>query len=188
MPRYDHDDLARIFKWVRVQIERLLGSRRRLDYEQTFFIGTDRGMQATLDPKWLHSGWNWFVGVKAEGATEAEIRELLRPGKLDWKLGSAQQVDLIFRHGIPGVTIVDLSQPPRALPARQGWVFYEVRRAAENAAWKDVLATQTLAMRLKEELISNLSSLRGQRKLEVSALGKRCVLEFALFAVPTQPA
>lgn len=186
VPRYDHDDLARIFKWVRVQIERLIGSRKKLDYEQRFFIGTDLGMEVALDAGWLHSGWEWYVGVKADAATEREIRELLAPGKLDWKLGSSQQVDLIFKHGIPGVGLKDLDQPPRALPARQGWAFYEVRRDPDSAAWKDVLATQTLAMRLKEDLISNLAELKGHRKLEVSAFGKRNVLEFALFAVPTQ--
>ena len=171
---------------VRLQIERLIGSRKKLDYAQRFFIGTDRGMEAALDAEWLHSGWQWYVGVKADSATEREIRELLQPGKLDWKLGSSQQVDLIFKHGIPGVVLKPLDQSPRALPARQGWVFYELRRAPDNAAWKDVLATQTLAMRFTEDLISNLAELKGQRKLEVSAFGKRNVLEFALFAVPTQ--
>jgi type VI secretion system protein ImpJ len=186
VPQYDHDDLARIFKWVKVQIERLIGTRRRLEFEQRFFLGTDRGMQVTIEPKWVHSGWKWYVGVNGQGVSDREIRDLLRPGNLDWKMGSTQQVDLIFRHGIPGVTLEDLPQPPRALPTRQGWVFYEVRR--DNAAWKDVLATQTLAIRFREELISNLATLKGQRKLEVSAQGKRSVLEFALFAVPTQQA
>ncbi|MGE0755677.1 MAG: type VI secretion system baseplate subunit TssK [Pirellulaceae bacterium] len=186
VPVYDHDDLARIFKWVKVQIERMIGTRRRLEFEQRFFHGVDRGMEVSIEPKWLHAGWNWYVGVNGAGAGDREIRDLLRPGNLDWKMGSAQQVDLIFKHGIPGVNLVDLPQPPRALPTRQGWVFYEVRRDA--AAWKDVLATQTLAIRFKEELISNLATLKGQRKLEVAAQGKRSVLEFALFAVPTQQA
>jgi type VI secretion system protein ImpJ len=184
IPAYDHDDLARIFKWVRVQIERLIGSRQRLEYEQRFFMGVERGMQVAIEPKWLHAGWNWYVGVNGAGITDREIRDLLRPGNLDWKMGSAPQVDLIFKHGIPGITLVDLPQPPRALPTRQGWVFYEVRR--DNAAWKDVLATQSLAIRCKEELISNLATLKGQRKLEVSVQGRRSVLEIALFAVPTQ--
>lgn len=182
IPRYDHDDLARIFRWVKVQIERLLGSRRKLEFEQRFFLGADRGMQVTIEPKWLQAGWSWYVGVNGVGVGEREIRDLLRPGHLDWKMGSAQQVDLIFRHGIPGVNLVDVPQTPRALPTRQGWVFYEVRR--DNAAWKDVLAAQNLAIRFKEELISNLPDLKGQRRLEVSSSGKRCVLEFALFAVP----
>lgn len=186
IPRYDHDDLARIFKWARQQIERLLGSRRQISFEQRFFMGTDRGLQVTIDPKWLHSGWQWYVGVNAENISERECRELLRPGNLDWKMGSAQQVDLIFKLGVPGVEQVELPQPPRGLPTKQGWCYYEIRR--ENLAWKDVLASQTLALRFKEQLISNLDKLPGQRKLEVFAQGKRAVLQFALFAVPPQTA
>ena len=36
IPIYDHDDLARIFKWVKLRIETLLGSRKRLQYEQRY--------------------------------------------------------------------------------------------------------------------------------------------------------
>ena len=109
-------------------------------------------------------------------------RELLQPGKLDWKLGSAQQIDLIFRHGLPGVDLSELTETPRALPPH-GWVYFEVKR--ENAAWKDVFATQTLAMRYREELIGNLDKLQGQQKLEVIQADQRAILEFALFAVPS---
>jgi type VI secretion system protein ImpJ len=186
IPLYDHDDLARIFKWLRARIEFLLGGRKKLEYEQRFFVGTVRGLQVSIDAKWLHSGWDWYVGVLAENITDRECRELLQPGHLDWKMGSSQQVDLIFQHGIPGVRQKELMQPPRALPARQGWVFYEVERDLSNSAWKDVLATQTLALRFKEQLISNLDRLPGQQKLEVMAHGKRSVLQFALFAVPSR--
>ncbi|MBL7038363.1 MAG: type VI secretion system baseplate subunit TssK [Pirellulaceae bacterium] len=184
IPTYDHDDLARIFKWVKLRIEQLIGARKKLEYEQRFFVGTQHGMQVAIDPKWLHSGWDWYVGVLAENAGEQECRDLLRPGNLDWKMGSSEQVDLIFQHGIPGVKQKELTQPPRALPSRQGWVYYEVERDTENAAWKDVLATQSLAIRFKEQLISNLDRLQGQRTLEVAAHGKRSLLQFALFAVP----
>lgn len=182
IPRYDHDDLARIFKWIQSRIEALLGTSKKLDYEQRYFVGSERGMQVTIKPEWLHSGWHWFVGVHGQNITENECRELLRPGKLDWKMGSSQQVDLIFRHGMPGVEHVELTQAPRALPPRRGWVYYELKR--ENAAWKDVLATQTLALRFKTELIGNLKGLPGQRRLEVLHQEQRALLEFALFAVP----
>jgi type VI secretion system protein ImpJ len=182
IPVYDHDDLARIFGWMKRQIELLMNQARRLDYEQRFFVGTERGMQVTIDPKWLHSGWNWYIGVHAENVSERECRDLLRAGNLDWKMGSGQQVDLIFQHGIPGVIQIELPQPPRALPSRQGWIYYEISR--EGAAWKDVLATQTLGLRFKEQLISNLDTLKGQQKLEVAVQGKRSILRFALFAVP----
>ena len=186
IPLYDHDDLARIFKWVKAMLEQLIGGRKKLEYEQRFFQGTQRGMQVTIDPKWLHSGWEWYVGVLAENISEQQCRDLLRPGSLDWKMGSSQQVDLIFQHGIPGVRQKELLQPPRALPSRQGWVYYEIEKDPENAAWKDVLATQTLALRFNERLISNLDRLQGQQRLEVSAQGKRSILQFALFAVSTR--
>jgi len=184
IPLYDHDDLARIFKWIKLTLEQLIGGRKKLEYEQRFFQGTARGMQVAIDPKWLHSGWDWYVGVLAENISEQQCRDLLRPGSLDWKMGSSQQVDLIFQHGIPGVRQKELLQPPRALPSRQGWVYYEVEKDPDNAAWKDVLATQTLALRFKEQLISNLDRLQGQQRLEVLAQGKRSMLQFALFAVP----
>ncbi len=78
-----------------------------------------------------------------------------------------------------------LGQAPRALPPGKDWVYYEVSRG--NAPWKDVLETQTLAMRLQEKLIANLDALQGDRKLIVGYGGKQVPLQFALFAVPLRP-
>jgi type VI secretion system protein ImpJ len=182
IPAYDHDDLARIFKWVKLRIEQLIGSRKRLQYQQRFFTGTERGLQVVIDPQWLHSAWDWYVGVNGKNVPDRQVRELLQPGKLDWKMGSSQQVDVIFKHGVPGLQHVELQTAPRALPSHQGWSYYEITR--EGNAWKDVLATQTLALRFRTELIGNLDELPGQRNLEVILPDKRAVLQFALFAVP----
>jgi hypothetical protein len=97
-------------------------------------------------------------------------------------MGSSEQVDLIFKAGLPGLEQIELMQPPRALPSRRGWMYYEVKR--DNAAWKDVLASQTLALRFKTELIGNIDRLKGERRLEVLYQDKRAIVEFALFAVP----
>ncbi|MEK6237990.1 MAG: type VI secretion system baseplate subunit TssK, partial [Planctomycetales bacterium] len=75
-----------------------------------------------------------------------------------------------------------LNRPPRALPRSQEWVYFQVTRG--NAAWMDVQATETLAMRLQDRLIRNLSNLQGQRKMIVSYKGSEAELQFALFAVP----
>jgi type VI secretion system protein ImpJ len=184
IPAYDHDDLGRIFKWIKLRIEQLLGSRKRLQYEQRFFTGTERGLQVVIDPRWLHTGWDWYVGVNGKNISDRAVRELLQPGKLDWKMGSSQQVDVIFKHGVPGVNHVELAKAPRALPSHQGWTYYEITR--EGNAWKDVLATQTLALRFRTELIGNLEELPGQRNLEVMLPDRRAVLQFALFAVPRE--
>jgi type VI secretion system protein ImpJ len=186
VPPYDHDDLARIFHWVKERIELLLGAIRDYQYEQRFFVGEGKGMRVTLEAKWFNAEWQWFVGVARGGnVSEKDCLSLLSPGALDWKLGSARQVDALFEYGAEGLHMTPLAQAPRALPPGRDWIYYEVSRG--NAAWKDVLETQTLAMRLKDTLIVNRQELQGQRKLVVSAGGKQAALQFALFAVPNRP-
>ena len=65
----------------------------------------------------------------------------------------------------------------------RNWSFYEVSR--DNEAWKEVQATQTLAMRLQNSLIVNRDELQGHHRIIVFFKGKRAELEFALFAVKT---
>lgn len=186
LPAYDHDNLAYVFLWLKRKISELIGSSKKLEYEQRFFVGVERGMQVTLDPKWLHDSWKWYIGVHGENIPEAICRELVRPGVLDWKMGSNQQVDLLFKHRMPDVKSDDqLTNPPRALPSKRGWIYFQVEK--QTPAWKDVLADQSLGMRFNTNVIANLDRLVGQRKLEVVFRQKRAILEFALFAVPTGP-
>jgi type VI secretion system protein ImpJ len=185
LPRYDHDDLAGVFYRVKREIELLLGAVREYEYEQRFFVGAGLGMQVTLEPKWLNADWQWFVGVDKGGLSEKECRGLLDAGGgLDWKLGSSAQVDYFFRFGVQGLDLVPTQGMPRALPQTRDWVYYEVSRG--NAAWNDVLQSQTLAMRFKDTLIENRDKLQGQRKIILSLRGKQYPLQFALFAVPIQ--
>jgi type VI secretion system protein ImpJ len=189
LPKYDHDDLARIFRYVKEQIELLLGGIRDYEYEQRFFVGEGKGMRVSLETKWLGADWQWFVGVLRGALDEKECLALLSPSKpseltLDWKLGSTRQVDALFEYGAEGLHLTPLPQAPRALPPGRDWLYFEVSR--QNAAWKDVLQTQTLAMRLKDALIVNRNELQGERKIVVSYRGKQMPLHFALFAVPNR--
>jgi type VI secretion system protein ImpJ len=184
IPKYDHDDLARIFRYIKEQIELLLDSIRDYEYEQRFFIGEGKGMRVTIESKWLGADWQWFVGVMRGSLTEQECMTLLSPGELDWKLGSSRQVDSLFEYRAEGLRLAPLPQAPRALPPGRDWIYYEVSR--DNAPWKDVLQTQTLAMRLKDTLIVNRTELQGKQKIVVSHRGKQVALQFALFAVPNR--
>ena len=107
---------------------------------------------------------------------------LLAPGSLNWKLGSSRQVDALFQFGAEGLQLRPLAQAPWALPPRRDWLYYEINR--DNASWRDVLETQTLAMRLTDNLIVNRQQLQGERSIVVSVGGKQVSLQFALFAVP----
>ncbi len=182
-PVYDHDDLARIFYWVKQQIELLLAGVQDPIYEQRFFLGEGKGMRVSLESKWLEAQWQWFVGVSHGGISREECLNLLCPGELDWKLGSADKVDSLFEFGAEGLQMMPEMQVPRALPPGGDWIYYQVDR--QGPAWTDVLQKQTLAMRLKDSLIVNREALRGQRTLVVSVAGKQVTLQFALFAVPS---
>ncbi len=182
---YDHDNLYEIFTDVRMRIEALINAVRDYEVQQRYFVGVGHGMQVTLDPRWFHSDWQWFIGVDKGELTQRECLELLSPGQLDLKLGSARQVEFLFKQRASGVALTPVDRPVRALPGRADWVFFEVPKQ-ETPAWRDVQETQTLAMRLKDSLIGNLDRLQGQQTLVVAAFGRKIALKFALFAVPVQ--
>jgi type VI secretion system protein ImpJ len=184
VPRYDHDDLAKIFRWVKDQIDRLLHAIREQSYQQRFFVRAGLGMQVSLEPIWLNPDWQWYVGAPTGELSDLECRELLSRGQLDWKLGSKNQVEQIFERGMEGLQLLPLDRTPRALPAK-GWIYYEVTR--QNAAWRDVQSTQTLAMRFRDTLVVNRNDAGEERTLIVNYRGKRIGLQFALFAVPLSP-
>jgi len=183
IPKYDHDDLARIYKWAYQQIVILLDIIRDYEYRQRFFESFGSGLRVSIDAEWLHAQWKWFVGVEHEGINDAECREMLAPNALNWKLGSEQNVDTIFRTGLPGLHLVPAERPPSALPAHTKWQYYEVTR--DGTAWNDVFGTQTLAMRLNENLIVSRNKFEDRDRLTIRYRGKQVTLEFALFAVRT---
>jgi type VI secretion system protein ImpJ len=184
VPRYDHDDLARIFYWVKQQIELLLAQIPEWEYDQVFFEGTRTGMQARLQPKWLNADWKWYVGVTHENVSEKECTALL--SSIDWKLGSANRVEALFKYRAEGLKLVPLGRPPRPLPMYGNWLYFEVTQQGD--AWKDVRLEQTLAMRFKDEIVLNRDTLEGQRSLVLNdkEKGRKATLQFALFAVPTK--
>jgi len=182
-PRYDHDNLYPIFKWIKDQIIQLLGVQGPT-VARRFFIGAGEGMQVQLDSQWLAEGWNWYIGVNRGSLPENEVRELLKPGamNLDWKFGSASMVDYYKRAFHPGLRIEPVTQVPPLLSSGGHWLFYEVRR--DNEAWPYVQKEQNLAMRLNTHLIRNRESLQGKPDLAVQVRGQTVILQFALFAVP----
>lgn len=183
IPAYDHEDLARIFKQIKRRIEDILRSVRDYQFEQRYFHGVGLGMQASLEPQWFHSNWEWCIGVKKGDLSVQECRHLLSPGVLDWKFGSSRMVENIFLLRKEGVQLRPLEHTIRELPARQDWIYYKVVQN-DLPAWSDVVSTQTLAMRLKDSLILNKDRLQGEREIVVAALDRKVRLEFALFAIP----
>ena len=185
IPSYDHEDLGRIFRLIRLRIEALIYTVREYEYEQRFFIGVGLAMQATLEPTWFHTDWQWYIGVNKGELTEQECRDLLLPGELDWKLGSSRQVEILFKRRAEGLQLRPVGRVVRALPNRPDWIYYELSKR-EGTAWRDVEETQSLAMRFTDSLIVNRDRFQGNRSVVVQTRGRNVELQFALFAVPTR--
>jgi type VI secretion system protein ImpJ len=180
LPRYDHDDLGRCFFTVKAHIDTLLDTLVEPAYKERPFTGAGLRMQVSLEPAWLDSSWDMYVGVQSPLSPDECVR-LLR-GQLDLKIGSSDRVDGIFRSGQAGLRFSPCPTPPRALPAVAGQVYLQVNRDAPGGEWQHVQNSLSLAIRLNENLIAG--NIQGQRILMVKTASQTTTLQFTLYVVP----
>jgi type VI secretion system protein ImpJ len=182
LPRYDHDDLGGCFFRVKQYLDALLDIFVEPEYKERPFIGAGLRMQVALEPSWLESAWQLYVGVQSPLEAEECIRLLTKPGQLDMKIGSSDRVDTIFRMGQAGLRVVHTPRPPRALPALPGQIYFQIQREAAGGEWPHVQRSLTLAIRLNETLVAG--NIQGQRVLTIrTAGGQSATLQFTLYVV-----
>ena len=153
-------------------------------YKERAFIGAGLRMQVSLEPTWLESVWQMFIGVQSPLSSEECIRLLTKPGQLDMKIGSSDRVDDIFRLGQAGLKFAYSPRPPRALPSLPGLNYFQVSRESQAEEWQNVQKSLTLAIRLNENRVAG--SIQGQRILTVKTGGQNTTLQFTLFVVPQE--
>lgn len=178
---YDHDALGSLFFAIRARIVSRIASVGRNAYQQRYFVGSGLGMQVSLDPQWLTKDWKCVLGVRRGELSVAALERLLSPGILDWKMGSARQVEALYSKRAGGLELKPLKDVPRLLPSQSDWSFFEI--AGRGPAWTDVLSTGTIAIRLREELIEHQHSLNGNQVLSVRVNETSAALQFAIFAI-----
>ena len=182
IPRYDHDDLGGGFFRLKQHIDALLDIFVEPDYKERPFIGAGLRMQVTLEPAWLESVWQIYIGVQSALEPDECVRLLTKPGQLDMKVGSSERVDTIFRMGLAGLQFDHSQNPPRALPTPPGLIYFQVRRESQLAEWQNVHKSLTLAIRLNENLITG--NIQGQRVLSIRTGTRNTTLQFTLYVVP----
>jgi type VI secretion system protein ImpJ len=182
LPRYDHDDLGTCFYRVKQYIDMLLDIVIEPEYKERPFIGAGLRMQVSLEPAWLESIWQMFVGVQSPLSPEENIRLLTKAGQLDMKIGGSERVDEIFRLGQAGLRFAHSPRPPRALPSVPGLVYYQINRESQLEEWQNVQRTLSLALRLNENLIAG--NIQGQRVLTIKNRGQTATMQFTLYLVP----
>jgi type VI secretion system protein ImpJ len=181
LPRYDHDDLAGCFFRLKQEADVLLNIVVEPEYKERPFVGAGMRMQVALEPDWLLSVWEMYIGVQSPLDSEDCIRLLTRPGELDMKVGSSDRVDAIFRMGLAGLSFHHRPRPPRALPAMPGLIYFQIARESQEGEWNNVEKSLALSIRLNENLIAG--NIQGQQTLTIKTGGQSTTLQFTLYVV-----
>jgi type VI secretion system protein ImpJ len=184
LPKYDHDDLGGCFYRLKHYIDALFEDAPKPDYKERPFIGAALRMQVSLEPSWLESIYQLFVGVKSTLSTD-ECINLLTKSSLDMKIGSSDRVDDIFKRGQAGLRFAHSQRPPRALPSLPGLIYFQVNRESQLEEWQNVQKSLTLALRLNENRIAG--NIQGQRVLTIRTNNNQTTtLQFTLYVVPQE--
>jgi type VI secretion system protein ImpJ len=186
LPRYDHDDLGTCFYQAKQLLDAQLDILVEPEYKERAFIGAGLRMQVSLEPSWLESGWDLYIGVQSSLDPEECIRLLTKPGQLDMKIGSSERVDTIYRMGMAGLKFDHSPRPPRSLPSAPGLIYFQVSHDVAQSEWVNVQRSLTLAIRLNENLIAG--NIQGQRVLNIRTATLSTTMQFTLYVVPARPA
>jgi type VI secretion system protein ImpJ len=181
LPRYDHDDLGGCYYQVKKYIDALLEEGPKQEYEERPFVGAGLRMQVSMEPRWMESIYQMFVGVKSS-LTPEECINILTRGSLDMKIGSSERVDSIFKFGSAGLRFQQNPRPPRALPNIPGLIYFEVSRSSQLEEWQHVQKSLTLAIRMNENKIAG--DIQGKKVFTVKTSGNQTTnLQFTLYVV-----
>jgi type VI secretion system protein ImpJ len=182
LPAYDHDDLGGCFHAVKRHIDGLLDEFVEPAYKERLFHGAGLRMQVELEPKWVESAWEMYIGVQSP-LTDEECIRLLTAGQLDMKIGSSRSVDDIFRRGMAGLAFLHSPHPPSILPQVPRQTYFVINRESNEFEWQRVKQTLTLAFRLNENLVAG--SIDGQHVLTIRTGGQTTTtMVFTLYVVP----
>lgn len=181
IPPYDHDNLGECFYRVKQYLDALLNILVEPEYKERAFVGAGLRMQVSLEPIWLESIWQMFIGVQSPLSGEEVISLVTKAGRLDMKIASSDRVDEVFRLGMAGLQFAHTPRPPRALPSMPGLIYFQINRESRLEEWQNVQRSLTLAIRLNEHLIAG--NIQGQRVLTIKTGGQTTTMQFTLYVV-----
>lgn len=180
MPAYFPLEPHRSFLPLRRIIEEYLERVVEPEYKERPFIGAGLRMQVSLEPSWMEPSFGMFIGVQSDLTAEEVVKIITQAGVLDMKVGSAEQVDGIFRAGKAGLRFNPISNPPRVLPP--GVTYFQLARDIATPEWDEVRKTLGLAIRFNETKVQG--TIQDKQVLSLTVLGKTSKIQFTLYVVP----
>jgi type VI secretion system protein ImpJ len=152
---YNHHDLGPCFLKT---IEHIQVALEDVDlpppYEMRPFVRVGERVEVRCEREWLAEDQTLYLGVETELPHEECEAQLQR---LHMKIASADRVDDFFEKSKPGLQPVLEHRVPPGLPGHGNLVYFhfnrrrEARTPREEAIWKDVVASRSLAIRVSLE-------------------------------------
>ncbi len=186
LPRYDHDDLGTCFAFIKQHLDAQLNLVVEPEYKERRFIGAGWRMQVGLEPAWLNTSWQMFIGVQSTLDPVECVNLLTDSSLLDMKVGSSDRVEELFRKGAQGLRFEAEELPPQELPKVVGQVYFRVTQDSKDPEWINLKKSLNLALRLNENLI--VGNIQNQRRLTIRVGGRNVAMQFSLFVLPAKKA
>ena len=187
IPRYDHDDLAGCFYRVKTHLDALLDVVVEPEYKERPFVGAGyRMLIQELESAWLDSSWEMYIGVQSPLERAQCVELLTDSSQLDMKVGGARRVEAIYRQRFPGLQFAHEPNPTQSLPRRPGLIYFQVDRDSEPEEWRQVVESQSLAIRVNDRFLIGDIQDRTSLAIRLSG-GQEIGIEFTLYVVPKQP-
>jgi len=180
LPTYDHDNLGYIFQQVQKHIDGLLNLILEPEWQARPFIGVGKRMQVTMEPSWLETRFQMYIGVKSNLPPQQCADLFTNTNALDMKVGSSERVDRLFEEGRQGLAFTHATQP-RSLPSQAGLTYFQVDRKAQANEWQSVGTTLALAIRLNERLVQG--TIQDKQDLTVLYKGNTIPVQLTLYVI-----
>jgi type VI secretion system protein ImpJ len=157
----------------------LLGDLGHVPFHKRYFKlkPPSKPLVVHLDADWTIETTRMYIGVETNELSDAECDKLMRNKEWDWKLGSENEVETIFKQAQEGLKMEPLNRIPPALPT--GFVYFNIVRHPNF--WKDVVRTKTLGLRFR----TTGARAKGEQVIVLTdpGTGRIYDLQFAVFVV-----
>ena len=140
LPSYDHLDLGRCFTIARQLINQLLSEITVGPRFHVFLEPEDDYLVGNLPPEFFADRNRFYLVLKTASNSERLSQEFLQNARLAAKLELPAKLD----HALPGIELMEITNPPQGLPQRAYTRYYRIEQQSED--WETVERVGNIAM------------------------------------------
>ena len=146
LPAYDHTNLSASFGDLDERLRGLLETVVPQNYRAIVMRPAKPFVYAAALESALLSAKQLFLAVSSgEGRTDLpeKVLELV-------KVGAADNLDHLYRRGLPGLTLTHSQDPPSSIPVKLDYEYFSIDTSGEE--WEEVLRGKNLAAYVPEAI------------------------------------